>query len=95
MKARTQTKERRSMKKEPLYSDAPKELKEALNTARIIDDFLPPPELLVPREQSRKVTIMLSQKSIDFFKRVSDKTHVPYQQMIRKVLDHYADHFMK
>lgn len=57
---------------------------------RIIKDFLPPPDQLVLRESNVKVTLSLSQKSVDFFKREAKKAHVPYQRMIRALVDAYA-----
>ena len=75
------------MKKDKRYEDAPEDVREALNSATAIKDFLPPPEQLILKEETKKVTIVLSQKSIEFFKKKSKSTHVPYQQMIRKVLD--------
>jgi len=59
------------------------------------NDVLPPPELLIPKEETKKVTISLSKKSIVFFKQISLETRIPYQQMIRKVLDTYTDHYSK
>ena len=37
---------------------------------RVIEDFLPPPADLVPREDNVKVTLSLSRRSLDFFKRL-------------------------
>jgi hypothetical protein len=54
-------------------------------------DFLPPPDQLVLRESNVKVTLLLSQKSVDFFKREAKKAHVPYQRMIRALVDAYAE----
>lgn len=60
-----------------------------------IDDFLPPPELLGAKEETKKITISLSKRSIEFFKQASKMNHIPYQQMIRKVIDNYAEHYSK
>jgi hypothetical protein len=57
---------------------------------RVIDDFLPPPDALVPREENVKVTLSLSRRSVDFFKREGKKRRVPYQRMIRALVDHYT-----
>ena len=67
----------------------------AIISGRRVDDFLPPPELLVAKEETKKITISLSARSIDFFKQVSRENHIPYQQMIRKVIDNYTDHYAK
>ena len=54
-------------------------------------DFLPPPDQLVLRESNVKVTLSLSQKSVDFFKREAKKSRVPYQRMIRALVDAYVE----
>ena len=72
------------MKKNNEYSDEP------LGDIRVIDDFLPSPEELVFKEDTLKVTIGLSRKSIDFFKREAEKHHTQYQKMIRRLLDYYV-----
>lgn len=59
----------------------------------IIRDFLPPPDKLIFKEPQVKVTLTLSKRSIDFFKAHADKQHVPYQAMMRSVIDNYTDHF--
>jgi predicted DNA binding CopG/RHH family protein len=56
----------------------------------IMTDFLPPPHLLVPKDDSVKVTLALSGGSVAFFKREAKKCGVPYQRMIRALLDEYA-----
>lgn len=67
------------------YTDEP------LGEIKIISDFLPSPAELAYREESVKVTISLSKKSIDFFKAEASKHHTQYQRMIRHLLDSYAD----
>ena len=64
---------------------------EPLSRLEVIDDFLPPPEQLVLKEDGVKVTISLSKKSVDFFKAHAARSKVPYQRMIRSLLDTYAD----
>ena len=60
-------------------------------TGPVMKDFLPPPDKLVLRESNVKVTLSLSQRSVDFFKREAHKRHVPYQRMIRALVDAYAE----
>ena len=59
--------------------------------AKVIRDFLPPPEALAFREEGVKVTITLSKKSVEFFKSEASKHHTQYQRMIRKLIDTYVD----
>ncbi|MDP2361902.1 MAG: CopG family transcriptional regulator [bacterium] len=54
-----------------------------------IRDFLPPPDELAFREESVKVTLVLSRASVDFFKAEARKHHTQYQRMIRRLLDAY------
>ena len=67
------------------YTDEP------LGEIKIVPDFLPSPAELAFREESVKVTISLSKKSIEFFKAEASKHHTQYQRMIRQLLDTYAD----
>lgn len=61
--------------------------------AEVVADFLPPPEQLVVREDGVKVTILLSRRSVDFFKTAAEQNHTSYQRMIRRLLDTYADRY--
>ena len=62
-----------------------------IGRVRVVEDFLPAPADLVPREDNVKVTLSLSRRSLDFFKREAKKRHVPYQRMIRALVDTYAE----
>jgi predicted DNA binding CopG/RHH family protein len=62
-----------------------------IGRVRVIEDFLPAPADLVPREENVKVTLSLSRRSLDFFKREAKRSHVPYQRMIRALVDTYAE----
>ena len=62
-----------------------------IGRVRVVEDFLPPPEALVAREDNVKVTLGLSRRSVDYFKRVAKARHVPYQRMIRALVDAYAE----
>jgi predicted DNA binding CopG/RHH family protein len=56
-----------------------------------VPDFLPAPDDLVPREDNVKVTLSLSRRSLDFFKREAKRRRVPYQRMIRALVDVYVE----
>ena len=83
------------MSKKTIYRDAPKGVADAINAAEVVGDFLPPPEELVLRDETVKVTISLTQKSVDFFKEAAEEQGVPYQTMIRKVLDLYSQRYQR
>ena len=72
------------MKRKTKYTNEP------LGRLEVVDDFLPPPEELVLKEERVKVTMALSQASVDFFKREAAQHHTSYQAMIRRLLDLYA-----
>ena len=83
------------MSKKTGYHDAPAGIPEAISSAEVIDDFLPPPGELILRDETIKVTISLTQKSVDFFKKSAKKQGVPYQTMIRRVLDLYTRRYQE
>ena len=73
------------MSRKTNYTDEP------LGNLKVVSDFLPSPEQLAFREETVKVTISLSKKSIDFFKSEAGKHHTQYQRMIRQLIDAYVD----
>jgi len=66
------------------YTDEP------IGPIEVVPDFLPPPEELVFKEDTIKVTISLSRESVEFFKSEAKKHHTQYQKMIRRLLDAYT-----
>jgi predicted DNA binding CopG/RHH family protein len=62
---------------------------------RVVEDFLPSPDALVAREDNVKVTLGLSRRSVEFFKRTAKQRRVPYQRMIRALVDAYAEHLAR
>lgn len=71
------------MKNKIKYSNEPIE-------ARAVSDFLPSPENLVLKEKKTRVTLTLTQKSLDFFKKAAKTHKASYQAMIRRLLDYYV-----
>jgi len=67
------------------YTDEP------LGSPKVVADFLPPPEELAFREEGVKITLALSKRSVEFFKREATKHNTQYQRMIRRLLDAYAE----
>ncbi len=66
------------------YTDEP------IGNVGMVADMLPSPEDLAFKEDTVKVTISLSKTSVDFFKQEAKKHDTKYQQMIRRLLDVYA-----
>ena len=69
------------------YSDEP------IGEIKIVKDFLPSPEKLVLKEETLKITLLLTKSSIDFFKHEAKRHHTQYQKMIRELLDQYSEHY--
>ena len=76
-------KEKIYMKSKIKYSNEPIE-------ARVINDFLPSPDELSLSDKKTKVTLTLTQKSLDFFKASAKKHNASYQAMIRRLIDYYV-----
>jgi predicted DNA binding CopG/RHH family protein len=66
---------------------------EALGKLEIVKDFLPSPDKLVLKEDGVKVTLSLSRRSVAFFKAHAARSKVPYQRMIRSLVDSYAERY--
>jgi predicted DNA binding CopG/RHH family protein len=73
-------------KEQVRYTDNP-EIGELVEVSK---DFLPRPEELVFRPAGRKVTIILSEDSIAYFKEHAARLGTSYQRMIRNLLDEYV-----
>lgn len=71
-------------KHENNFEDEPK------GSATIIKDFLPPPSKLVRKNDTVKVTSEFTRSSIDFLKKEAKKSKVPYQRLLRALLDQYV-----
>jgi predicted DNA binding CopG/RHH family protein len=68
------------------YTDEP------MGDVRITEDFLPTPEELALRDETVKITISLTRRSVDFFKKEAALHNTQYQRMIRTLLDEYIAH---
>jgi predicted DNA binding CopG/RHH family protein len=77
------------MKSKTKYTEEP------MGDLKVINDFLPPPDQLVMKEDNLKVTISLKKSSISFFKEQAKTHNTSYQKMIREVVDWYASHYKK
>jgi predicted DNA binding CopG/RHH family protein len=74
------------MKKRIKYTDEP------MGKVRRVKDFLSSPEELALNNETIKITISLSKRSVEFFKREAALYDTQYQKMIRNLLDEYAVH---
>lgn len=58
--------------------------------AKVIENFLPSPDKLIFKEKKTKVTLTLSQRSLNFFKNSAKEHGASYQAMIRNLIDYYV-----
>jgi predicted DNA binding CopG/RHH family protein len=65
------------------YTDEPMELGEE------VENFLPPPDKLVLRPKPIRVTLTLDAETVEYFKAEAERIDVPYQRMIRNLLNEY------
>lgn len=72
------------IKKHMEYTD------EEMGEVKIIKDFLPPPENLILKKETVKITLSLDSDVVRFFKEQAQLHHTQYQKMIRALLDHYV-----
>jgi len=57
---------------------------------RVFLPELPSPRELASAEHTKKITLSISAESLRFFKDQATKYNVPYQAMIRRLLDEYS-----
>ena len=57
--------------------------------SRVVLPDLPSPAELARAEKNTKITLSISSEALDFFKLEAKKYRVPYQAMIRRLLDEY------
>ena len=60
------------------------------DNARIIENFLPPPEELILPNVPVKIILILDKLSVEFFKDKAKRHGTKYQRMMREVLRRYA-----
>ena len=65
--------------------------REPIGPIKVVPDFLPSPSELAFREDEIKVTLSLSKRNVAFFKAEAKKRGTPYQRMIRRLIDAYAE----
>ena len=68
---------------------------EPIGNVQLVADFLPPPNQLILKEETVKVTLALTKDSVDFFKKIAKEQHTHYQTMIRVLLEQYTEHYQR
>ena len=89
------------MKKNRKYTSAPKDVSVALTEGEVvswdkIEQMIEMPTVsnLASGLRTKKTSISLTEFSINKFKDAAEQEHVPYQQLIREVLQWYAQHYL-
>jgi predicted DNA binding CopG/RHH family protein len=60
-----------------------------------IEDFLPPPSELLPKEETVKITLAVNKATLLFFRSSAKDAGTKYQRMMREVLNVYAKTYKK
>ena len=72
------------MKKKINYTDEP------LKFGDRVADFLPPPDRLVRKQATVKITLQLHRESVEFVRAHAKRQSIPYQRMLRDLVDEYV-----
>ncbi|MBX7149958.1 CopG family transcriptional regulator [bacterium] len=75
------------MKKKIKYTNEP------MKMGKKVKDFLPSPAELVLSEKTQRVTINLKESSLNAFKKEAKRLGVPYQKLLRAVVDLYTQNY--
>ncbi|MFT8356037.1 MAG: hypothetical protein ABF780_07155 [Bifidobacterium aquikefiri] len=73
-----------------IYENAPRDIAEAIEHSVEVDDFLPQPNELLGKINKKRITITLSERSIERFKDFAKKHDTKYQTLISEVVDAYS-----
>jgi len=76
---------------EIIYTEAPDGLDEVLENAEEIHDLLPPPEHLIRRSKKKRVTMMIDEGTVDYFKKLAKDSDTKYQTLINACLETYVE----
>lgn len=76
------------MKKKIKYTNEPIQL------GKRAKDFLPSPAELALKEKTTRITINLNQASLTVFKKEARRLRVPYQRLLRTIVDLYAKQYL-
>jgi predicted DNA binding CopG/RHH family protein len=81
------------------YSPAPADVVHAIEHGRILTKaeeaelFEDPSILAQPENHKTRISILINDSNIAFFKKLALQKHMHYQTMINRVLSRYAEHY--
>ncbi|MGK7933672.1 MAG: hypothetical protein AB4041_19880, partial [Microcystaceae cyanobacterium] len=61
-----------------------------MELGKVVKDFLPSPDQLIPRKNKVKVTLELNEETISFFQAEAQKKQTSYQEIISVLVNQYA-----
>ena len=73
------------------YTDAPKDIADALNVAEAVEDFLPPPEYFAEILAKEKISLNIDAATVRRFRTYAKKNGLKYQSLMNQVLSSYAN----
>ena len=77
------------MKKKIVYEDLTEINGEPFKVGKLVPNFLPSPEELIGKEKTVKVTLALTERALDYFKKEARSHNTSYQRMIRNLVSSY------
>jgi len=69
--------------KENIYSDAPADVEKAMERSKVLDISI---DELIKKNLKERVTIMIDQENLEFFRKEAKAHGIPYQTMINNSL---------
>jgi len=73
------------------YTDAPKDIADALSVAEAVEDFLPPPEYFAEILAKEKISLNIDAVTVRRFRAYAKKNGLKYQSLMNQVLSSYAN----
>jgi uncharacterized protein (DUF4415 family) len=73
------------------YTDAPKDIADALSVAEAVEDFLPPPEYFTEILAKEKISLNIDSVTVRRFRAYAKKNGLKYQSLMNQVLSSYAN----
>jgi len=73
------------------YTDAPKDIADAIAVAEPVVDFLPPPEFYAENLVKEKISLNVDARTLASFRTYARKHGIKYQSLMNQVLSSYAE----
>jgi uncharacterized protein (DUF4415 family) len=77
------------------YTDAPRDVAEAMDVAERIDDFLPSPEYFAEVLAKEKISLNVDRRAVEQFRAYAKEHGLKYQALMNQVLSTYAENQLR